>query len=150
MNATAQSIEAGLSKLRAEHAYAHRCTDGRWHNPNAGAREHCPTVRMLDGILSDLHAMTGELLLAATDPDAIKHVCWAATGLDLYDLQGEDQEGWAQTVRDAITGMAGWLDENVPRPPAGMPVLDLHAEDQEAEAARYAAAVEDWRITGHA
>lgn len=119
MNPHATAAIRILTDVRQSHTFGHRCEDGRWYNPRLtpDRRTECPVDRDLAGALVDVGLLAGTVENAARDDAAVKHVAWAATGLDMDQLVNEeDRDGWMQTARDAILGLAGWLDENVPNP----------------------------------
>lgn len=139
---TADLVGAALDALTDPHVGGHRCTDGLWWNPNAGTRTPCPTLGHLRLIAEQVDRYRQQVHTAAHDDTAARVVAEGFTGLTLADLSADDAVAYHHAGRLALEALAAHLDPTVTPP---VPVLDIHAEDPDREAARYAAAVEAWR-----
>lgn len=105
---TPDQINEILTDLTNPHLGGHTC-DGRWFNPNAGARNHCPTLVALNAIQEWADETRVWVHLAATDVAAQTRVAEGMTGLVLADLDPEDAVAWRTTAMYAIQALAGHL-----------------------------------------
>jgi hypothetical protein len=103
-------ILVDLDNLLRPHLAGHRCIDGQWFNPNAGARRNCPTYTYLTEVRAGAEALHASVHEAAHDDAAATAVAEGMTGLTMAELADEDREGWVLTARMAIEALSEWLD----------------------------------------
>lgn len=99
-----------LDNLLRPHTAGHRCIDGQWVNPNAGARRNCATYDLLQEVRTGAEALHASVHAAAHDTDAATAVAEGMTGLTMAELDTDSRDGWVLTARLAIEALAGWLD----------------------------------------
>lgn len=109
-----------LDALASPHRSGHRCLDGAWYNPNAGARTPCPASLSLAEVRQEVEDLHQGVHAAAHDPEAIEHVAAGMlAGTPLADLDPEQAEGWRHMARLAVEALAEHLDRD--------PVLEARA-----------------------
>jgi hypothetical protein len=102
-----------LDTLAGAHRSGHRCQDGQWYNPNAGARTPCPVSLSLAEVRQEVEAQHASVHEAAHDPETVEHVATAMlSGSPLGDLDPEQADGWRHLARLAIEALAEHLDRD--------------------------------------
>lgn len=109
-----------LDALAAPHRSGHRCLDGAWYNPHAGARRPCPHSLSLAEVRQEVEDLHQSVHAAAHDPEAVEHVAAGMlAGTPLADLDPEQAEGWRHMARLSVEALAEHLDRD--------PVLEQRA-----------------------
>lgn len=110
------TIFARLDAAAGPHRSGHRCLDGQWYNPHAGARTPCPTAVTLAAAREDVARLHAAPHAAAHDAEAVDRITEAMlAGTPLADLDPEQADGWRHLARLAVEALAEHLERDPAR-----------------------------------